>query len=35
VPAGAIAAGDPGSVIGARFGNDVLRQVEEDRALSA
>ena len=35
VPAGTIAAGDPGSVIGARFGNDVLRQVEEDRALSA
>jgi acetyltransferase-like isoleucine patch superfamily enzyme len=35
VPAGAIAAGDPGSVIGTRFGNDVLRQVEEDRALSA
>jgi acetyltransferase-like isoleucine patch superfamily enzyme len=34
VPAMGIASGDPARVIGARFGNDVLREVEQERALS-
>jgi acetyltransferase-like isoleucine patch superfamily enzyme len=34
VPAIGIASGDPAEVIGSRFGNDVLREVEQERAMA-